>query len=307
MTEIALTRPPKTERINRATAFLASLAEYVRVVKPRSTFLLAFTALGAMIVTGQRIPLSLWVKALVTIIVGCAGANVLNSYIDRDIDAMMERTRNRPLPQRTINPPERALAWGLILAALSLVLSWTINLLAFACIAAGILDDVVVYGLLTKRRTPLNIMLGAVSGGLPTLFGWSAVTGNISPTAILMGILVLVWTPNHIWNLALRYRDDYKTAGVPMLPVVHGVKRTVSWIVATVVLTLVASLLLWFAGGFGPLYLVVSLAVGLPVVVGHLYLLAKPTPRGAWVLFKLSSPYLFALFLGMILDRWVSG
>lgn len=260
-----------------------------------------------MIVTGQRIPPGLWVKALATITAGCAGANILNSYIDRDIDAMMERTKRRPLPQRNINPPEKALAWGLILTTISLVLSWTINPLSFAWIAGGLFDDVVIYSLWAKRKTPLNIVLGAISGGLPILFGWSAVTGDVSPTAMLMGILVLLWIPNHIWNLAIHYRDEYKRAGVPMLPVVYDVEKTVFWITVTVVLMLCASLVLWFAGGFGPLYLIVSLIVGFPVAVGHLHLLTKPTPRKAWLMFKLSSPYLFAVFLGMILDRWVSG
>lgn len=286
---------------------LSSLANYVKVTKPRSVFLLVFTTLGAMIVAGRGIPLGLWVKTLATITAGCAGANVLNCYIDRDIDAIMGRTKRRPLPGKRIDPPEKAFYWGLFLAAISLTLSWTINPLSFAWISAGLFDSVVIYSLLAKRRTPLNIVLGAASGGLPVLFGWSAVTGDVSLTPILMGILVVLWIPNHIWNLAIRYRDDYEKAGVPMLPVVYDVEKTVFWITATVVLTFCTSLVLYFTGDFGLLYLIISLTFGFAIVVGHLYLLAKPTPRNAWLMFKLSSPYLFMIFLGMVLDTLVNG
>ena len=156
-------------------------------------------------------PLGGWVLALVAITAGCAAADTLTCYIDRDIDALMDRTKGRPLPGKRIYPPEKALAWGLFLATLSLGLSVLLNPLAALWMFLGLFDNVVVYSLLAKRRTCTNILLGSVSGGMPALFGWAVVQGNVTWTAVLISLLVITWTPNHIWNLAIRYREDYSS------------------------------------------------------------------------------------------------
>lgn len=283
--------------------FRARVLPYLVVTKPASVWLLVFTAVGGMVVAGGAAkPLDWWVLALSAITAGCAGANTLTCYIDRDMDSVMERTRRRPLPGGQIKPPERALVWGLFLAGLSLVLAWLLNPLACLWMALGLFDNVVIYSLWAKRRTCINIILGSVSGGMPTLFGWSAVRGDVTWLPVLMGLLVVLWTPNHIWSLAIRYRDDYARAGVPMLPVVHNVRRSVAIIAAAQVLTFLTSLALYAVGGFGPLYLCIAIASGTVVVLGQLYLLVRPTPANAWLMFKVSSPHLFLLFLSMILD-----
>ena len=290
-----------------AQRWLYTLASYVVVTKPPSVLLLVFTALVPMIIAagGQPIPLRLFLVAIVAITLGCAGANTLTCYIDRDIDAVMERTRKRPIPAKRIYPPEKALYWGLLLTLLSLILAWTINPLSFVCITLGLLDNVVVYSLLTKRRSPLNIIWGGFSGGLPALFGWAAVDNEISFTALIIAALVILWIPNHIWNLAIFYSDDYKKVKVPMLPAIFDLTRTLRCIAATVLLMYLASIGLYFVGGFGRLYLGVALAFGFLLSAGNLYLFFRPSRKNAWLMFKLSSPYLFVLFAGMMADVWL--
>lgn len=277
---------------------------YVEVTKPRSVLLLVFTAVGAMVVAaeGQGIPLSLFLVAFVAITAGCAGANVITCYIDRDIDVVMERTKRRPIPSKRIHPPEKALYFGIALALVSLVLSWWINFLSFVFMFLGLADNIVVYSLLTKRRSPLNVIWGGFSGGLPVLFGWAVVSGSINLTALLIGAIVVLWIPNHIWNLAIFYSDDYQKVSVPMLPAVFELKKTLRCILTTVLLMYLFSILLYFFGRFGSLYLGLALASGLLISLGNIYLVIRPSTRRAWTMFKLSSPYLFLLFAGMILD-----
>ncbi len=285
----------------------ARIWKYVEVTKPSTVALLVFTCVGAMVVAGGVGSLSPggWVLALMAITAGCAAANTLTCYLDRDIDAIMDRTKARPLPGRRISPPEKALAWGLFLAALSLGLSLLFNPLAALWMFLGLFDNVVVYSLLAKRRSCANILLGSISGGMPALFGWAVVQGNVTLTAVLISLLVITWTPNHIWNLAIRYREDYARAGVPMLPVVTNRRRAVNLIVMSVVLLVAESLALGWVGGFGPIYFSVAILGGLVSLAGHAYLYIKPTERNAWLMFKLSSLYLAAIFAGMTLDRLI--
>jgi protoheme IX farnesyltransferase len=280
-----------------------AVKDYVEVTKPLSVFLLVFTTVGAMVIAteGQGI---IW-SALVAITAGCAGANVITCYIDRDIDLLMERTKRRPIPSRRIHPPEKALYFGLALALVSLVLSWRINLLSFACMLLGLADNVIVYSLLTKRRSPLNIIWGGFSGGLPVLFGWAAVSGSMNLTAFLVAAIVVLWIPNHIWNLAIFYSEDYQKVSVPMLPAVFELKKTLRCILATVLLMYLFSILLYFFGPFGSLYLGLALVSGILISLGNIYLVLKPSRQRAWTMFKLSSPYLFVLFVGMILDVFI--
>jgi protoheme IX farnesyltransferase len=161
---------------------------------------------------------------------------------------------------------------------------------------------VVIYSLLAKRRSCTNIILGSLSGGMPVLFGWAVVQGNVTLTPLLISLLVITWTPNHIWNLAIRYREDYARANVPMLPVVTNLRRAVNLIAMSVVLMVAESILLGIVGEFGVLYFVLALAGGAVSLAGHLYLYLRPTERNAWLMFKLSSLYLALVFTGMIVD-----
>ena len=247
-------------------------------------------------------PPDLFAKALLAIGLGCAGANTVTCYIDRDMDRVMDRTRGRPIPSGRIDPPERALYWGLLLTAISLALAWTISPLVLVLGLLGFADNVLVYSLLLKRRSAWNIILGGFSGGIPVLSGWAAVSGGIDLEALLMAAVVVLWIPNHIWNLAIFHADDYRKVRVPMLPAVVSLEKATRCTMATVVLMYLCSLALYVVGGFGPIYLVVALILGFFVTVSNFVLALRPSREKSWVMFKISSPYLFVLFLAMIVD-----
>lgn len=281
------------------------MKNYVEVTKPPIVFLLVFTSFATMIVawtqTLQPLTPTLLIAGIAAITAASAGCDTLTSYVDRDIDKVMHRTRHRPIPSGRISP-SRALAWGLLLAAFGLAVAYWINLLSFVWIALGVLDNVVVYSLLLKRRSSLNIILGGVSGGLPVMFGWSAVTNGIALLPILLAALVVLWIPGHIWSLAIFTKDDYERARVPMLPVVTKLNTALRCIVSTIVLMIPFSLWIFFAGHFGLVYLVTAILFGAWVLYVNMKLFFHPSNEMAYKAFKVSSPYLFALFCAMIID-----
>lgn len=219
----------------------------------------------------------------------------------------MIRTRHRPLPSGRIRP-ESALRFGLALIAISLALSAVLNLFSLLWMSLGIVDNVGVYSLLLKRRSASNILLGGFSGGLPVLFGWSAVTpgpiGSLPHPAVplLMAGLVFVWIPVHIWFLAVTYRSDYSKVGVPMLPVVIGSANAVRVITIFSLVMVPVSLALYLLGYFGPIYAAVAVISGIANLIGSVWVLYHPSQTNAWKMFKISSPYLTLLFAAMIID-----
>jgi len=285
--------------------FLQTVRDYIYLMKLKITSLLVFTSAMTLLLAAVldsvtiSLPFAIYVITIITL--GCGGCNTLTCYIDRDIDGIMDRTKDRPLPSGRIHPASKALIFGLVLLSLSLTGAFLINALSFFMIFFGFLDNVVVYSLILKRRNPLNIILGGVSGGMPALFGWTAVMNGLTLLPIILAIMIMLWIPNHIWNLAIYYKDDYRKAGVPMLPVVVGMENSVRLIVLSVIIMFPLSLLPYFLG-LGFVYLAVAVGFGAIIVVGNLYTFFKPTVDHAWTMFKLSSPYLFFLFLGMIVD-----
>jgi protoheme IX farnesyltransferase len=286
--------------------FLHSLRDYIEVTKPKTVALLVFTSVATMMIAAlsetSMVPI-LMLAGSIAITTSAAGCNTVTCYIDKDIDAVMRRTSRRPLPTGRIAPPERALVWGLFLIATGLVLGLWINAVSFVILFLGVLDNVVVYSLWLKRRNPLNIVLGGFSGGLPAMFGWSAITGTITLLPVLLAGLVVLWIPSHIWSLAILSKDDYARAGVPMLPVVMKEKAALRCIVATVILMIPFSLAVYWEGGFGWIYAASALVLGAVVLLLNLHLFARPTRDNAYLAFKVSSPYLFLLFLSMVVDR----
>lgn len=297
----------KQEQVTKTVT--KSIQSYYELAKPRIVFLLVFTSLTATFLAGKTLQVMIspvqWLIIGAAITAGSAGCNTLTSYLDRDLDAVMMRTRHRPIPSGRVSP-RNGLEFGLALTGISLVLALSLNLLAFAWMALGVLDNVVVYSMLLKRRSPLNILLGGFSGGLPVLFGWSAVTpgllGSISLLPVLMAGLVFLWIPIHIWFLAVSYKSDYAQAKVPMLPVVIGTEPALRIITLFSLVFLPFSLAIYFVGQFGLAYALVAAIGGVANLIGSVYVLFKPTETNAWRMFKISSPYLFLLFLGMIID-----
>ena len=285
-----------------------TVKNYVEVTKPPIVLLLVFTSLATMIIAWKHtlIPVTptLFAVAMVSITAASAGCDTITSYVDRDIDAVMNRTKRRPIPSGRI-APGRALSWGVFLAAVGLALAYWINFLSFVWIGLGIVDNVIVYSLFLKRRNPLNIILGGISGGLPVMFGWSAVTNSVELLPILLAALVVLWIPGHIWSLAIFTKEDYKRARVPMLPVVTKLKTALRCIVSTIVLMIPFSLWIFFEGGFGLVYLAIAGIFGIWVLYINVKLFLHPDDKMAYRAFKISSPYLFTLFFAMIVDSLV--
>jgi len=280
---------------------------YGQLLKPRMVGLLAFTAAVGMAVAaasyGRVLSAGVWVSGLVAIAAGTAGCNALTGYIDQDIDRVMDRTRDRPLCTGRIHPASRAVAVGAALLAVALVLSGLRNPLALGFMSLGIVDNVVIYSLWLKRTSRWNIVLGGISGGMPVAFGWAYASGTIGLAAVLLAVLVILWTPTHIWSLALRYREDYARAGVPMLPVVTSEKTALRCMVVTGALLVPFSLALPLAtriAGVG--YLLVAGVFGIPLLALSVWLWLRPTPARAWTLFKFSSPYLSVVFLALLVS-----
>ena len=235
---------------------------------------------------------------------GSAGANTLTGYLDRDIDAVMNRTKKRPIPSRRITA-KKALLYGLTLSILATLLALALNPLAALLMIAGLVDNVIIYSRVLKRRSPTNIILGGFSGGMPVLIGYAAVTGTIDLASIILAALVFLWIPSHIWSLALHSKDDYLRANVPMLPVVVQEKVAIISIGVTSVLMVAFSLMpiLYNLGpGFGPVYMISAFVLGVATVALTIWLVANPSRDRAWVFFKFTSPYLTLLFIGMMVD-----
>jgi heme o synthase len=289
-----------------------TIEDYWRLTKPRIWGLLVFTGAIAMLVAfretpGSSLSLGLFATGVISLILGSASAEVLTNYHDRDIDGMMKRTMKRALPAGRVNP-RSALAFGLSMAVLSvLVPLFLINAISASFMLVGLVDNIVVYSLLLKRRSWLNIILGGISGGMPVLVGYTAVAGAVTPIAIYMSALVIVWIPTHIWSLAIFNRSDYEAAKVPMLPIVFG-DRVASICVAgtSALLTVFSVAIFLFTPVVSIFYVLTAVVLGGIVLAYSAKLALTQSNKTAWTLFKLTSPYLTIIFLVLGLTVWVT-
>jgi heme o synthase len=280
---------------------------YYELTKPKIWYLLVFTALGSALTASLLfdIPLSplTWVLLLGGIAAGSAAADTITGYNDRDIDAIMDRTKDRPIPSGRISP-RNALIFGLILTAIALIFSALINLWAFLLMIFGLFDNIIIYSKWLKRRSQSNIILGGFSGGVPALIGYVTVTTQNIEIGLVMAGLVFLWIPTHIWSLALHVRKDYQKAKVPMLPVVSEEKRAVRIIAGTTLIMVLFSILPFFFNQFGHIYLVTATIFGAIMLGLSLWLLLRPTEKASWTVFKFSSPYLTAVFIAFMVDAF---
>ena len=277
------------------------------LTKPRIIELLLVSTVPAMIVANDGLP-SLWL--IVATVAGgtlsAGGANAINMYVDRDIDAEMTRTAGRPLVTGEIEPTE-ALVFAITIEAVAVIfLAVTVNLLAAALALAACLYYVFVYTLGLKRTSKQNIVIGGAAGAAPALIGWAAVTGSLGWAPWIMFAIVFLWTPPHFWALAIRYRSDYAAASVPMLPVVDGHRRTAVQIVVYSVLVFAATLLLWPVAGLGWIYGTAAVVIGVWFILGAVDLLRESDEALLEVkairYFAFSITHLTVVFAAMALD-----
>jgi heme o synthase len=280
-----------------------TVTAYVGLTKPRIIELLLVTTVPTMIVAqGGMPPLSLVLATLLGGTLAAGSANAFNSLLERDLDEVMRRTAHRPLPEKRIGPPNAA-RFAVVLAVLSFGwLAATVNLLSALLAGAAIVFYVVVYTMGLKRRSTQNIVIGGAAGCVPVLVGWAAVTGEVGLPAIVLSAIVFYWTPPHFWALALRYRDDYARAGVPMLPVVGGVAETARQIFLYSILLVSVTVMFGAVGGMSLLYLAAALLLGGIFLYHAGRLLRTHSERAAMRLFRYSISYLGLLFAVMAVD-----
>jgi protoheme IX farnesyltransferase len=281
-----------------------ALADYVALTKPKVQSLLLLTTVTTMFVAGSP-SLSLVLLTCVGGYLSAGGAGAVNHWFDRDIDAQMARTANRPVPSGRV-APHAALAFGVALAALAFAeLTIFVNLTAALLSFSGFLGYVLVYTIWLKRRTSQNIVIGGAAGAIPPLVGWAAVRGTVGGTAILLFAIVFFWTPPHFWALSLLMKEEYAKVGVPMLPVVRGETETRRQILLYSVLLYAVTQLPFCAGGFGTIYLVASLVLGGAFIGGAVQLQRRADRRSALKLYLFSLAYLALLFCAMVVDAKV--
>jgi heme o synthase len=287
-----------------------NLRLYVEVSKPRIVLVLVITAIASALAAsrfdaspqvGWDIPARDLILLALSGAVASMGASALNHYFDRDIDGLMERTSRRPIPAHKI-AARNVLIYGLCMCVLSIGASWfLLNPYVAAMIFIGIVFYVVIYTIWLKRNNALNIVIGGFAGSAASMAGWASTTGSIDVTGFLVGWLVFMWTPPHFWCLAIKSRDEYASARIPMLPVLIGNEKTAEYIFLNTVILLPYSLALYFFG-LGLVYTVTAGVAGSAMLIYHFMLTKKPTPAFAWKAYKVTAPYLVIVFVALALD-----
>ena len=297
------------------------VAVYYELTKPKIWYLLVFTAFGAALTASNiyNIPISIetWALMLFSVASGSAAANTLTNYHDRDIDAIMERTKDRPLPSKRIYPAVKARNFGLALAGISLVLAFAISftttleqgIWATIFIAFALVNNIIIYSYILKRNSRTNIILGGLCGGAPPMIGWVAVTmSDLWTMGLAMAGLVFIWIPMHIWALTLHFKEDYNKVNVPMLTAVQSEKTSARAIALSTVVMVLFSIAPFFIttesgeNMVGDVYLWTAIASGALMLGLSVWVTIKPMETAAWTLFKFSSPYLAVLFIGLMVD-----
>jgi protoheme IX farnesyltransferase len=299
--DIALESPPA-----RPLPLEAGVGDFLALLKPRVMSLVVFTGFAGLVAAPGNLHPLLAAIAVLCIAVGAGAAGAINMWYDRDIDALMSRTAQRPIPAGRMEPSE-ALAFGVVLSIASvLTMALAVNLVAAALLALSIAFYVFIYTMWLKRSTPHNIVIGGAAGAFPPMIGWSAVTGDVGLGSIALFLIVFMWTPPHSWALALFRAGEYAKAGVPMLPVVAGVPATKRHILAYSATLLPLGVLPTLLGVTGVTYAAVSLVLGAVFMAGAVAVwrdAGDTNDKPAKLLFGYSIVYLFLLFILLMIDR----
>jgi protoheme IX farnesyltransferase len=296
----------RTEALTAVPTARPTLGCYLELTKPKVVLMIVFTAIVGMLlaVEGQA-PWAPIVFATLGIAAAAASGAALNHLIERDSDADMQRTRRRPLPTGAV-PASHALTLALGLGLFSVtILAWKVNLLTAVLSLASLVGYGIVYTVFLKRSTPQNIVWGGAAGAMPPVLGWVAMTGEVHMHALLLFLIVFIWTPPHFWPLAIHRREDYKRAGIPMLPVTHGVEFTKLQVLLYSVMLLAVSLFPFGAGMSGGLYLAGAVILG-SLFVRHAWRLYRyDDPGQAWRTFSFSILYIGLLFALLLVDHYL--
>src|ERR1041385_7674652 len=287
-----------------------SIHDYIEVSKPRIVVVLVITAVTSLL-AGSRFDstpayagdVTAWQLGFLALTGAMAsmGSSALNHYYDRDIDKIMDRTSERPIPAGRL-PARNVLFYGISLCIMSVVIAWfTLNPVATGMIALGIFFYVIIYTKWLKRTNASNIVIGGFAGSAASMAGWAAATGSVNLLGFLIGWIVFLWTPPHFWCLAIRARQEYASVHVPMLPVLIGNQRTAAYILANTAILVPYSISLYIFG-LGFLYTISAAIAGSLMLIYHYKLLRNPTPQFAWKAYKVTAPYLIIVFIAIAFD-----
>lgn len=299
-----MTLENSTSQVHPQRTLKETAAAYLELTKPKVVAMLMVTAFAGMhLASDEAIAFDLLFWSTLGLTFGMAGAAAINHLADQRADAKMNRTKQRPLVQGAISP-QNAFIFAILLCASSVtILEVFVNRLTALLTIGGMAGYALIYTLYLKRATPQNIVIGGLSGALPPLLGWTAVTNEIHPHALLLVLLIFVWTPPHFWALAIHRRDDYAKAQVPMLPVTHGIEFTKTQVLLYSIILLLASFLPFLSGMSGLFYLTVATLAGLVFIGYAAKLKFKPTPRLAMQTFGYSIVYLLLVFPALLIDK----
>jgi protoheme IX farnesyltransferase len=290
--------------LTHSRAEVSDVGDFFALLKPRVMSLVVFSGLAGLLLAPGNIHPLLAMVAILCIAVGSGAAGCINMWYERDIDAIMERTKNRPIPKGKIAPAD-ALSFGVCLAIASVVtLGIAVNWVAASLLMVAILFYVFIYTIWLKPRTPQNIVIGGAAGAFPPMIGWAAVTGDISLSSIALFMLIFFWTPPHFWALALYKNDDYRRANIPMLPVIAGGDETRKQMIIYSLFLLPASLAPVYFGVAGVVYGAVAAVLSSVFIMANIGLYRRPSDAMARRIFTYSIFYLFALFTAMIADSY---
>jgi len=278
------------------------------LTKPRIVELLLVTTIPTMVLAERGWPsITLMVATVCGGALAAGGANAINMVIDRDIDALMERTRHRPLVTGALTP-RRALIFAFLLEiAAAAVLVWWANVLAAVLALSATAFYVVIYSLWLKRSSKQNIVIGGAAGAVPALVGWAAVTNSLAWAPVVLFAVIFLWTPPHFWALAIRHQEDYRAAGVPMLPVVTPIRETIASMVRYCVVLVAVSLILVPVADLGLIYGITALLFGVAFVIGTVRLGSDPSEAKSMRLFSFSITYVTVLFGAVMADVLILG
>jgi len=283
----------------------STVKDYIALLKPRVMSLVVFTAFAGMVLAPGHIHPFIAFLAMLFITIGAGAAGCLNMWYDRDIDAIMQRTQNRPIVRGSVNESE-ALALGIMLSVFSVVgMGVCVNILSGFILFISIIFYYYIYTVWLKRVSVQNIVIGGAAGAFPPMIGWTATTGNVSFDAFILFLIIFLWTPAHFWALALYKAEDYKLANIPMMPVIRGKAHTKDLIVYYTILTLIATILPYLRDTAGVIYLITSIMLNLHFLYLVINLRCEKDIEFAPKVFVYSIFYLFALFLALIIDKFI--
>lgn len=285
---------------------IVSWQDYYEMCKPRVVMLMILTSLvGMFLAVPGMVPLDILIFGNLGIALIAGSGAVVNHLIDYKVDSQMKRTHNRPVAQGRVEPVQAGIFAAVIGIAGMLIMIFLVNPLSAWLSLASFVGYAFIYTGYLKRATPQNIVIGGLSGAMPPLLGWAAVTGTIEPGALILVLIIFAWTPPHFWALAIHRKDEYAKTGIPMLPVTHGEHITKIHIILYTVIMIMVTLLPYLTGMSGPLYLLAAVVLGLGFLVWSLLLMFKPKASTAMDTFRYSIIYLMVLFVVLLVDHYL--